>query len=735
MIRNGFLIALLLILISLSTIFSLKVEKIEYRHKGSRLGIGEEIDFHLFNLFFDNKVYLDDGNGKVAFSSFDFNWTNKGNDLPLCMGNSSNQCQNLPQGLLNIAGIFRLNCGTSMVYEFPRQGKIITYTKGLGGNSLDFLIPLFPSDDVVKSFSIGLRWVNESQLSIKENRLSFMVMNSFTKGGMKYHFGRRPSDLSQCKMEIANTTGLTGYKMIDNQGNELSGIESVSLTQEVVTPTCNPILVQKANDFISKITSNLTVSYNWFFLTDTLWYSGWFLLSDEMEECVMYLDNKLFYQNEMKTFNSSWCFEPSETDKWINDSCCNPLFFARGNKCCDSRLVSTLEKDYKTVTNTATVGCSSQKTTQELLNDYLLLKTTTNDPTYGCSSFLQQYANKKLLDDQYNSLFYCFQSLSVPSCYEDTDCPCSNCNHRLQICETCTIDNEQKYLLNCFQNSIPSSIESIARATWGITDVSKQQFLQTFYDKTLVQQCLGPNREFIDVNQTQCLSVGYCKYNTTEVFYPKTTKEQCNYTDFGICEVCDVDGSCTKLPLGDYCRANGPSNYTYDTCLFHGLTCNELLGECVYPNLNEQDCYCGTGNPSHPLCLNGYCSKGKNKSECIFDPEVDNAYKYWDEDLQDCVINIGARWLCWAQGYGDWIVGKKWIENDKSQLNITTKDECESLSVCSDDKVFKNGSCDSYNCYGYKYECINNIDNFNFSCYNSSITNSTECKMIGKKKF
>lgn len=52
-----------------------------------------------------------------------------------------------------------------------------------------------------------------------------------------------------------------------------------------------------------------------------LWYSGWFLLSNEIEDCVLYLDNKLIYDMQIKSFNSSWCYYSPQSSEWLEDPC------------------------------------------------------------------------------------------------------------------------------------------------------------------------------------------------------------------------------------------------------------------------------------------------------------------------------------------------------------------------------------------------------------------------------
>lgn len=104
-------------------------------------------------LYFDGKLFLKDRNNLsiTAFSSFNFDFnpldTNIVNNdsIPLCIGRSFSLCPILPQGLLNLAGLFELQCGNTIIGGLPYEYDIVYFQKGLGGTNLDFLIPISPS--------------------------------------------------------------------------------------------------------------------------------------------------------------------------------------------------------------------------------------------------------------------------------------------------------------------------------------------------------------------------------------------------------------------------------------------------------------------------------------------------------------------------------------------------------------------------------------------------------------
>lgn len=75
--------------------------------------------------------------------------------------------------------------------------------------------------------------------------------------------------------------------------------------------------------------------------------------------------------------------------------------------------------------------------------------------------------------------------------------------------------------------------------------------------------------------------------------------------------------------------------------------------------------------------------------------------------MNECIINLNTYWVCIYYGFGEWKFGKQWIVTNKSSLNITSKEECESLSLCQVNNTLKNASCDSYNCVGRSYSCVN----------------------------
>ena len=60
-----------------------------------------------------------------------------------------------------------------------------------------------------------------------DNKLSFVVFHSITKGGLNYNFGLRPSDYSTCKFQISNSTGATGYQLVDSNSSVKKKLENI----------------------------------------------------------------------------------------------------------------------------------------------------------------------------------------------------------------------------------------------------------------------------------------------------------------------------------------------------------------------------------------------------------------------------------------------------------------------------------------------------------------------------
>lgn len=139
----------------------------------------------------------------------------------------------------------------------------------------------------------------------------------------------------------------------------------------------------------------------------------------------------------------------------------------------------------------------------------------------------------------------------------------------------------------------------------GITEDTKESFLKTFYNKTLVSQCILPNGNTNYNNESECLKYGYCKIDSKDINYFVTTQSECQSQNFGICEVCDEKQNCFKLPIGDYCKINDPSINNFEVCENYGFYWSEILGTCIIPHMNQSECTCVSGSNNYPACLNG----------------------------------------------------------------------------------------------------------------------------------
>eukprot|EP01091_Cochliopodium_minus_P015779 TRINITY_DN5706_c0_g1_i1.p1 TRINITY_DN5706_c0_g1~~TRINITY_DN5706_c0_g1_i1.p1 ORF type:complete len:1580 (-),score=362.71 TRINITY_DN5706_c0_g1_i1:69-4550(-) len=657
------------------------------------------------------------------------------------MGKSSAKCPLMPQGLLNIAGLFQMSCPNGVyVGPMPTQKWIVSYQIGYGGTNLDFIFPFPPTSDPVKSFSIELGWVNETKVQLVENKLTVIVMSRFTKGGILYNYGLRPNDYSTCRFSMNSTKSATGLRLVDSSNNTITGIENITPSKKSLNTSCNAALILNAKKTIQTISSTIATATNFIELTDSLWFSAWFLLSDEIQNCISYMDSRLISSSQSITYSSPQCVASPATDEWTKDPCCNPLFFSQAMQCCVSRPISTTYTNYQNISASSTEGCNSVTTSESVMQNYLILRNATTNPISGCSSTLDQYASKRLINNQYDALFSCFSMLSTRDCHEDTDCPCSTCNDN-DFCNPCTIEEQQSYLLTCFNSSIPSSIESIARASWGITTVTHEEFLQSFYNRTLKPQCVTPSGSATNDTEQTCTQIGYCKSDSPNLNYNQTLKSDCPApNNFGVCEICDDSNVCLKLPIGGYCKINDPKFKTYVDCntitgyTYDNFVWNAALHACIVPQYDQAGCYCGTGDPNNTMCLTGYCSVGRNESECIFDPNVDEAYKYWDPILKDCVSLLQGSYVCTYYSpnqQGLWVHGKKWIEPDRSVLNITNQADCESLTVCLVNNTLVNGTCEFNTCVGANISCTPNLYNDQYACYNSSINDQYNCTTAG----
>ena len=116
------------------------------------MGVGEEVNMYILDLFFDNKIYLEKNSIISEYSSFNFSYDPYvASSIPICLGKVSSRCPKLPQALLNIAGILQLDCPSqnSFISSLPLPSKILPYVEGLGGGSLDFVVPFPPTTYVL----------------------------------------------------------------------------------------------------------------------------------------------------------------------------------------------------------------------------------------------------------------------------------------------------------------------------------------------------------------------------------------------------------------------------------------------------------------------------------------------------------------------------------------------------------------------------------------------------------
>ena len=143
-----------------------------------------KIDQIIFFILPDGKLFLKDSNNMISpFTSSNFNFDPLNTTLlnnysiPLCLGRSFSLCPILPNGLLNIAGMFEIKCGDKItIGRLPYEYDIVYYQRGLGGSNLDFLIPTNPTQNPFNTLFSQLKMLNITNNEItQENKLSFIV--------------------------------------------------------------------------------------------------------------------------------------------------------------------------------------------------------------------------------------------------------------------------------------------------------------------------------------------------------------------------------------------------------------------------------------------------------------------------------------------------------------------------------------------------------------------------------
>jgi hypothetical protein len=63
--------------------------------------------------------------------------------------------------------------------------------------------------------------VQGSTLLLEENKITLVILSEYTKGGIQYNFGLRPTNLDYgcCKIRLINSTGVTGLRLVDANRN------------------------------------------------------------------------------------------------------------------------------------------------------------------------------------------------------------------------------------------------------------------------------------------------------------------------------------------------------------------------------------------------------------------------------------------------------------------------------------------------------------------------------------
>eukprot|EP01091_Cochliopodium_minus_P010843 TRINITY_DN2969_c0_g2_i2.p1 TRINITY_DN2969_c0_g2~~TRINITY_DN2969_c0_g2_i2.p1 ORF type:complete len:1647 (-),score=329.46 TRINITY_DN2969_c0_g2_i2:19-4959(-) len=737
------LIFLVFAVFLITCVSSLSVTNLLFKHKYRRIGVDQIIDAIILEVYFDDKLYLKSGNGTITqFTSHNFTWDflnttttpAKNTSIPICMGRSYAVCPVLPPGLANIAGSFMLECpNNKTVTSRPNSLDYIYYQSGSGANNLDFLIPMPPAEEPFTAFNYELRWVNNTngnKWDIVENKLSFMILNAFTYSNTKYIFKTRPTvdDISQCRLKI-NSSSITNYTITDQSGNAPQGFNTTAPKQSVPGNYCNSDVIIEAKNTLVNITNNLKSSRRWAILVDGLWHSAMFMLSEKLENCTYLLDQKLISQTKTSSYPISYCVHPTQTPEWLNDTCCNPLYFW-SDRCCHKKNVSITLETYSPPTNDFASTCSSPDRTNFLLQDYTTLVNLAADPTLGCSVSTEQY-KYNVINGQFLDLFSCYNDIyaGLAKCSNDSDCPCSRCELISGTCYVCPTIPKEDAMEACFIQRLPNSIVGQARADWGLIDADNTTFFNEFFNRVKQPVCLS----YLGIvqttlNSTSCELLGSCKNVTNPLYYRSMRNSSCVVNNFtGVCEICTARGTCTKLPLGAHCISGDDIfNADSDLCNYIGGSWNNYESTCFYPYAKAQ-CQCYTGSDNNTLCNTGYCyDYTVDESTCIYDSSVDPAYKYWDPLLEHCIVKMSFINDCVGYANYDWRFGRKWKDQ---KINVTTQSDCQNLNLCQIGKELVNGSaCDtSTQCIGLCPTCESSIGSPSSACVSPNITDVDTC--------
>eukprot|EP01091_Cochliopodium_minus_P008704 TRINITY_DN2013_c0_g4_i3.p1 TRINITY_DN2013_c0_g4~~TRINITY_DN2013_c0_g4_i3.p1 ORF type:complete len:1507 (-),score=272.92 TRINITY_DN2013_c0_g4_i3:302-4822(-) len=743
----------------------LQVKSITYKQIQRRIGLNEEIDAYIFDLYFDSKIYLKNNSDTYSLSSFNFSftpfvgdpfffYTDDNTSLALCLGKSDAFCAVLSDGQLNLAGIFELECSNNIkIKSLPIATNIITYNAGFGGQLADYLIPLIPSSNPFEAFIKEYGWIDDDW-TFQDNKLSFIVFNALTRSQNQfttsYTFGQRPtiSQISTCRFKVVGQS-IKGFNIVGVEGSQPIGLSDSTPTPIQVNTECTPNTINLIYDKIQNFTDLLKKDTNWNLFLDTLWDAGFFLLSEKMRGCKEFLDSKLNIKSSVETYTSTYCYASPSTLEWEQDACCNPLLKEWSDKCCHGRNVTNEFQQFTTTKSKITSKCSTPKKSEALLQDYISLRNLYLDPDSGCSVSAESWANYKRLIGQLQQLFICYNTqiktpvqniisiatgiLTPKTCKSDKDCFCSKCDILEGVCGYCDTNQTQTSLQQCFQNNytIPINIENLARAAWNLTNATESDFYSNFFERTKQNLCVSQDSIiYYDLDETECTKMGYCKDpSRNSLSYSHTLESSCSPQNFsGVCEICSDDGLCTKIPFGDTCVINEQRYNSKSACAAAGFTWNVFESFC-YTGLSKVECQCGTGS-DYPACRRGYCQDTNtlNSSDCVTNIDGnDSSSKFWDSILGVCVYKFPFQNYCENNG-GKWVGGKYWRPRNDSQFTINSQSDCENLEVCSVNNKIQIGNCSNVsNCIGRCPKCESSFISIRGVCFSNTINNRSNC--------
>lgn len=145
---------------------------------------------------------------------------------------------------------------------------------------------------------------------------------------------------------------------------------------------CDDIVAKNARYILSNVTNSLTNVKTLAQLRDAVWTAAHVLMSDSIQNCKNFVNERLSSSTVQQTIVTTDCFSVTGTQEWNIDPCCNPFFTWSNVSCLPRNVTVSLNLLNSTVMNT-TDSCSSPGKSGQLLSDYSRMANTAEDPIKG----------------------------------------------------------------------------------------------------------------------------------------------------------------------------------------------------------------------------------------------------------------------------------------------------------------------------------------------------------------